>query len=172
VAPQVGIRDGISWNRHATGKFTTISTYKFITNTPHIRVSTGRIWKIGASPRVAVFIWLMLNDSLLAIDNLRRRGFQLTNISPLCWKDNETVQHLFYSCSYTTDVRSYVQAAMTGNSAPRITQTTIDFLLSRDQDKQQKQLEVTIIFTLWKERCRRIFDNKNQTIVETTREIF
>jgi zinc-binding in reverse transcriptase len=171
VAPHIGIKDSINWDRHAAGKFTTASAYKFITNTPHIRVSTGRLWKIGVSLRVAVFIWFMLNDSILTIDNLRRRGFQLTNICPLCWKDNETVQHLFYSCSYTTNIRSYIQATMLGSSAPSITQTTTDFLLSRDQDKRQKQLEVTIIFTLWKERYRRTFENKNQTIVEITREI-
>jgi hypothetical protein len=57
VAPHVGIKDGINWDRHAAGKFTTASAYKFITNTPHIRVSTGRLWKIGAFLRVAVFIW-------------------------------------------------------------------------------------------------------------------
>jgi zinc-binding in reverse transcriptase len=135
VTPQLGTRDAITWNRHATGKFITASAYKFITNTPHVRVSTGNIWKIGAPPRVTIFIWLMLNNRILTIDNLMRRRFQMTNICSLCWKDNETVQHLFFSCIYSTNVRSYVQAAVAGSSMPGITHPSRDSLLSRDQDR-------------------------------------
>jgi hypothetical protein len=73
-----------------------------------------------------------------------KREFQMPNICSLCWKDSESIQHLFYQCDYSTQVRSlYV--------------TSLTILTSKEHAKSHKQPEITIIFIMWRERFRRIF---------------
>lgn len=42
------------------------------------------LWKSKAPPRVLVFGWLMLQGSIMTMDNLQRRGMVVVNAYPLC----------------------------------------------------------------------------------------
>jgi hypothetical protein len=45
-------------------------------------------------------------------------------------------------------------------------------ILTEEQDMYWRQMELTTIFVIWRERCRRIFAETLQDIPETAREIF
>lgn len=70
--------------------------------------SINRIWKIKAPPRVKIFIWIMLRNKILTMDNLIKRGWQTPNRCILCKQAAESVQHLFATCPYVTRVRWHI----------------------------------------------------------------
>lgn len=62
--------------------------------------NTHNLCKLTAPPRTKVFAWLMFNNKLLIIDNLRKRGWAITNMCVMYRRDAESVTHIFNKCSY------------------------------------------------------------------------
>ena len=54
--------------------------------------------KTKMPPRVKVFMWLALRNSILTKDNLLRRGWKGDEKCPFCGH-KESINHLFLSCS-------------------------------------------------------------------------
>ena len=56
------------------------------------------MWKIKMPPRIKVFMWLALRNSILTKDNLLRRGWKGDDRCPFCGR-KENINHLFLSFS-------------------------------------------------------------------------
>jgi zinc-binding in reverse transcriptase len=153
--------------------FTTADTYKFLHESPHIQVQHGQLWKLKAPPRVQIFLWLATRNRILTIDNLVRTGWQLPNMCYLCRAHQESVQHIFHQCSFTTQVRDYMTSTLP-NQPPRyyVTGSTMDSLLMNQDSMEWKRVDATTIYVIWRERCRHIFAQKAQDIIQTAREIY
>ena len=63
-------------------------------------VSLAWIWKTTTPPRVQFFLWLCMHNSLLFGEVLGSRGLNLNPLSPLCLKENETIDHLLRTCEF------------------------------------------------------------------------
>ncbi|KAK4254594.1 hypothetical protein QN277_009952 [Acacia crassicarpa] len=63
--------------------------------------SWGAIWKLKVILRVQHFIWRILNNSIATNDLLSRRLRSRTSICPICDEFEESVEHLFFHCSWT-----------------------------------------------------------------------
>jgi hypothetical protein len=44
-------------------------------------------------------------------------------------------------------------------------------ILSKQQDKRWRQIEITTTFVIWRERCRRVFAEQEKDIISISREI-
>ena len=55
-------------------------------------------------PRINFFCWMTLHRSILIIDNLQKRGFQLANYCVLGLSMVQSIQHLLIQCPYALDV--------------------------------------------------------------------
>jgi ribonuclease HI len=62
------------------------------------------LWKLKAPPRCKLTLWLALNKFFLTWDNSLRRGWCGPNRCPLCKGNQESITHLFISCSYAEKV--------------------------------------------------------------------
>ncbi|CAN1332114.1 Putative ribonuclease H protein At1g65750 [Linum perenne] len=62
------------------------------------------IWSKGVPTKVQGFIWLSWHKKIATVDNLQRRGMQLTNRCALCCKDLESVDHIFLRCEFAATV--------------------------------------------------------------------
>ena len=76
VTIQQNVNDVVLWQWEKNKNFTVRSFYKGIEDFPMNMDSINRIWKIKAPPRVKIFIWLMLRNKILTMDNLIKRGWQ------------------------------------------------------------------------------------------------
>jgi zinc-binding in reverse transcriptase len=95
-------------SRNATGQLTSMLVYSFVHNTPHVQTKLYRLWEIKALHRVQVFMWLMLCNKLLTIDNLIARGWVITSICYLCRQHQESAMHIFTECVYARQLRAYI----------------------------------------------------------------
>jgi zinc-binding in reverse transcriptase len=167
--------DTVIWIRHSTGKFSSKSAYPFITGIPAVTTGAQHLWSIPAPPRVQIFIWLKTQNKILTFDNLIKRGWQMTNICYMCRSQEETVRHLFHECSFVIQFRSYIQGIMSFSMLMCQLFTSIEssqLVLSKQHDGKWRQLEMTTVFVLWRERCKRILRDESQNLVCLAREIF
>lgn len=63
------------------------------------------IWNIKSSPKTKLPLWKAVHDSLPVGDNLKLRNINPTAQCPFCG-ENETSAHLFFSCTFATQVWS------------------------------------------------------------------
>jgi zinc-binding in reverse transcriptase len=118
---------------------------------------------------------MMMRNKLLIIDNMIRRGWMMPNMCYLCRMHEETCQHIFNDCNFTRQLRDYITRVVSpikGTCHAFTLLTSTVEIIGSQYGLYWKQFEVTIIFTIWKERCRRIFDDNAKQIPAMTREIF
>jgi hypothetical protein len=63
-----------------------------------------RLVEVGFSTKIKLFIWLSSENKILTWDSLQKKGWQGPNRCPLCFKDVETVYHIFVSCRFCREV--------------------------------------------------------------------
>jgi hypothetical protein len=81
--------------------------YTAIINTIwHSNISGWRmhLWTWKLPLKIKLFNWLADENKIPTWDNLQRKGWTGPNICQLCYKDAETVQHLFTQCHFTRQV--------------------------------------------------------------------
>jgi zinc-binding in reverse transcriptase len=101
--------DIVVWTRHLTGNFSTRSAYWFIMWGRAVMIGIHNLWSISAPLRVQIFIWLKVQNKILTLDNLNKRGWQMSNICYMCRNHDETVKHLFHDCTLVIQLRNYIQ---------------------------------------------------------------
>lgn len=117
-----------------------------------------------------VFIWLMLNNKILTIDNLMKRGWNKVNRCILCKRRTKTVSHIFSDCQHTQRVR---QQAM--QLVQQIQGGDYRNVIIREQNQKQRQFQVTLCFLNWRERCMQIFREESKQpmiLTKTVKEKF
>ena len=59
------------------------------------------IWRLKTLPKIQHFIWRCLTRSVATNQELCRRKKAPTTLCPLCFKSDETIEHLFFHCPWT-----------------------------------------------------------------------
>jgi zinc-binding in reverse transcriptase len=132
-----------------------------------------KLWEIKIPLRVQVFLWLMLRNILLIIDNMIKRGWMIVSICYLC-RQLKTVHHIFHECSYVKRLRDSITDAipLTQQTCPVYKTTELaKLLITGNHDIFWKRMKATTVFIVWRERYRCIFAEKSQNVLDTTREI-
>jgi hypothetical protein len=93
--------DRLVWMHSAFGQFSSRSCYRaffmgFISFEPW-----KRLWKTWAPPKCKFFLWLAIRNKCWTADRLQMRGLQYPVCCPLCDQEQETVQHILCTCSFT-----------------------------------------------------------------------
>ena len=76
------------------GEYTVKANYRHLESDASEAISIGLIWNSCIPPKVSVFTWEVWWGKVLTMDQLKKRGFQLTSRCPLCKEDEETIDHL------------------------------------------------------------------------------
>jgi zinc-binding in reverse transcriptase len=151
--------DEVYWKGNSTGVLTAKSAYFTMKNGPRIKtikINIDEIWKLNVPPRFKVWAWMMLLNRILTTDNLKKKGWSLVSMCVMCRANEESVEHLFSSCSFTCFLFHTLSLLF-----------TIEFLTDlitaiSDTTTQNKTREIILIahFIIWRERCSRIFRNQ------------
>jgi hypothetical protein len=93
----------------------------------------------------------------------------------LCRNDLEMARHIYNECSFTQQLRQYITDVVPlekGGCRAFTKHASTDIIIQEDHDMYWRQLEAVTVFIIWKERCCRIFEEKEQLITDIVREIF
>jgi hypothetical protein len=98
------VEDDIVWKLTANGQYSTASAYKLqffgLIESSMYKV----VWKAWATPKAKHHAWLALQNRLWTADRLRKRDWENCGLCPLCKQTEETNNHLFVHCRYTTRI--------------------------------------------------------------------
>ena len=119
------------------------------------------MWKIKIPPRIKVFMWLALRDSILTKDNLLHMGWKGDDKCPFCGRE-ETVNHLFISCLVARLLWNILKCAFNLTDIP----DDLDLVMriwAKTFGKEERGLVLigisAICWTIWKLRNSVVFDN-------------
>nr|XP_020161727.1 uncharacterized protein LOC109747043 [Aegilops tauschii subsp. strangulata] len=99
-----GTEDSITWKLSASGCYTTSSTYNAQFSNRQITSFKSIIWKVWASGKIKMFLWLLHLDRLWCNDRLQRRGWENGYFCPMCMRSLETSVHLCWECPVALQV--------------------------------------------------------------------
>ena len=100
------IEDKIIWGADASGCFKVSSMFRTKEKGPH--TLWNKAWIKGLTPKINIFFWIFLQNKILTLDNLRKRGINVVNRCSLCKEGYEDRNHLFLSCTYSQKVWSFI----------------------------------------------------------------
>lgn len=157
-------KDVIEWTLTGNGVYTVKSYYRFLIQ-PVPNTHIIFCGKLKMPPRVKVFMWLVLRNSILTKDNLLCRGWTGDSKCSICGGE-ETVSQLFFHRSIAKLLWNIMKCAF---DMFDILDSVHDLFNSwvKKINKNDRGLVVvgisTIFWTLWKLRNRVVFYNNRVT---------
>ena len=124
-------------------------------------------WKVRAEGKVKFYFWLLLQNRNWTADRLRNRGWPHDDLCCLCHQELETANHLAIHCPFAKEVWNFftssnlvlIQLLCQSNSVGEWWSMMRRHPLS-DQQKKDISTTIYIFWHVWKERSRRIFQQK------------
>ena len=78
-------------------------------------------WVKGMTPKINIFFWILLQNKILTLDNLKKRGFFIVNRCVLCKNDEELVDHIMLHCPFSSMVWDKIWYIMSMDWVPHAT---------------------------------------------------
>lgn len=123
------------------------------------------LWQLEVPPKVKLFIWKALHNTLPSISNLVSRGMEIENQCPRCYEEKETVEHALFDCSCARDLWALCILEILSFETSSILLPSIWERLMADLSPSTVALAVMVCWALWNDRNRGIGGN---TVCETS----
>jgi hypothetical protein len=130
----------------------------------------AELWNTKVENKCKFFSWLILQNRLWTPDRILKYGGQPNTICPLCRTILESAVHMAITCTYSRTIWAELAAWLGVNLLPlphssyRRFKSWWSMLAAGNPDQQERlrrlQRMIAIIWHIWKERCRRVYNNK------------
>lgn len=154
--------DNFAWkvgDQTPVQKFPTAATWTFLFP-PGQQVSWHKqVWFAGHIPKHAFLTWVNVRHRLATRDRMRRWGLQVPASCVLCFTHNESREHLFFECSFSSVVWQHFTSAANLHPPPSF-EATLSWL-GRPSSNSHLVLIIRFIYqaskyAIWKERNSRL----------------
>lgn len=126
---------------------------------PHLE----RVWKAKVEGKVKFFVWLLLQNRNWTADRLAKRNLNCNPICCLCDQELECAAHLAVGCCYANEVWQFFVS--TNEALVRVSSQANSLRawwnkIPKNQRSKNSQLACYVVWHIWKERGRRVFEGK------------
>ncbi|XP_074304701.1 uncharacterized protein LOC141639489 [Silene latifolia] len=144
------------------GKFSIQHAYNALRTKYAVTECSQAIQKGFYLPKHRVILQLAAHNRLATVDHLISRGLPMVNRCSLCQRQSESTAHLFFACSYSTEVLLAIKQWVGINTS----KTSLLQLLSWTNKRKHKRhwriqwVQYSIaatVYSIWSERNLRIF---------------
>lgn len=163
--PKIDQDDSVLWVAHSSGSFSIKSAWEAIRVKHPSQNWYGVIWLGKHVPRWSFILWLAIQERLNTTDRLVSWGLNVDNGCKLCGSGNESHSHLFFECSYSTEIWQKIKSK-NGISSPACSlKEVMDWYVNHVKGKSFASLVLkcslaAVVYHIWLERNQRIFQNK------------
>jgi hypothetical protein len=163
--------DRMCWKGHSKDGFQVKNYYNILLPTAGLLGPWKRIWKTGAPPRVAFFVWAAALGHILNTDNLRRRHVIVLDWCYMCKESGESISHLLMHCSAAREVWLFIfnifsiQWVMPGGVLDLLS-CWGDSCHSVRIRKLWDMVLLCVFWCLWWERNPRSFEGTERNLIE------
>jgi len=178
---QQGIQDTITWRWTNDGNYSTRSAYRIQFRGSLLHFGTDLIWKAHVENRCKIFAWILVQDKILTAQNLQKRGWPHQQQCVMCNGPLETSLHLCLICPFAKAVwnqiltwENFTQIQQQQNANPTHIKSWWEDVAAKAPRAERRRLNGVAIYTfwnIWKERNRRIFDNRSETVPQVAARI-
>lgn len=154
------------WNNlNKAGKFSITQTYRLLQG-DHQGVTWKRLMcNNHDSPKSKFILWLALYNRLATTDRLSKWNIPCRVTWSLCDGDDESVQHLFFACSYSASIWSRVCQIIKIACSGDIFDHEYTKAIAKARGKSRQARLYTMCFTetiyaVWAQRNNKIFNGK------------
>jgi hypothetical protein len=157
--------DEVFWRWTSNGRFSVASAYSCQFKGAYTFFPAVNVWKAFTQPKCRFFLWLVLHNRALTADVMQKKNWPYDLFCSLCFCIHETAKHLLYKCNYTEALWRSV-----ANNLELPPYDPVDWVIyvSGSGDRAIRRRLGNLFFLwwhVWKERNRRIFDNKLHQLV-------
>ena len=146
-------------NRVASCSFSTADTWAALHPQGETVFWSQQVWFQGRIPKHAFITWVIARDRLGTRDRMRRWGLQVPSVCILCNSADESRQHLFFECRYSSEVWSFFCSRMNLNPLA-LFEDGLRWLRNPPSDEFVKLIVKLVyqaaLYGIWKERNTRI----------------
>ena len=168
LLPKRDRRDTMIWKLRKSGEFNVRSYDCALQDSPRIHFPWKIIWGAKAPRRISFFTWTTARGKILTCDNLMRRGHVLAGWCCLCKNHWETGDHLLLHCEFVAALWGFV-FSMFGIQWV-LPAKVLDMLsgwhnwFGRRSSVIWNLAPLCVMWSLWQERNRRIFEDKEKSV--------
>lgn len=142
-----------------TGQFSAGDTWRALHPISEVVFWHKVVWFSGRIPKHAFITWVAARDRMVTRDRLLRWGLVVPATCVLCSGHNESRQHLFFDCSFSTRVWTFFTSQL-HLSPPQGFENVLRWLLNPSRDKNvtliARLVFQAVVYLVWKERNSRI----------------
>ncbi|GKC39023.1 cytochrome P450 [Tanacetum coccineum] len=125
------------------------------------------IWYPQCNPRHAFIAWLAMHRRLATQDRIMVWCKTSNLLCPLCKKENDSHEHLFFKCTYSEDIWSNAKDKVGrrnwSNEWVKVASTIVkEGCNSRIKSVLDRMVFATVIYFIWNERNKRIFTQEQK----------
>jgi ribonuclease HI len=155
------------------GLYTTAPGYSAILGIPWVPPNPApwkALWNFPSIPKVDIFMWTLLHNSILTNDNLKRKGWEGPSHCPLCNQAEETTVHLLLNCDFSKEAWDLFLGSVSVNFPSSALELLSNWMSLSPFNLSKKNLLKTIwmwtpkflCWKLWLERNNRIFKEESR----------
>ncbi|OVA12431.1 Reverse transcriptase zinc-binding domain [Macleaya cordata] len=172
--------DQVRWSLSKDGEY---SVKSFFTNSMNANIASpvvdkiwAQIWRLKLIPKIHLFIWKCLSNSLPTNSRIRSVISSMNGNCPHCLHIEETLQHLLLDCPYAKAVwlsSPYAIAHQNSNQLTVVEWIKEWFLPNNPWPAYFPNSSiVTVILSwyIWKSRCKKVFDDDCPNPSQTSHE--
>ena len=150
------------WKHSDSGLYSATSAYKAqfhgMLSSPLEQV----IWKVCPPPKVKFFSWLSAQNRVWTTDRLAKHGRPNCGLCPLCWRKQETVDHLIFRRRFSVRlwamIKEWRQLESLDTSAWHHFESTKEWWIALSDSyvpnrKELASLTLLTSWAVWDERC-------------------
>ncbi|GFZ09693.1 hypothetical protein Acr_21g0002920 [Actinidia rufa] len=121
------------------------------------------VWHAAIIPRHSFILWLGLKDRLLTKNKLR--DYIEDQSCPLCSAQNETLNHLFFQCTFGKQIWANIKSWLGISQAMQSLKATVKWLIKEARGTgfpaKIKRIGIAcMVYSIWEARNKRIFEGK------------
>nr|TKR98083.1 hypothetical protein D5086_0000206310 [Populus alba] len=170
--PRPHLCDYYTWPAHSSGNFSIDSAWELLRDSRPLDSLYHLIWFQGHIPRQAFILWIASMERLHTMDRLTSFGIISSSTCVLCGMHNETHDHLFFQCTYSSTLWGNI-SAKTLIAWPSLTWNGL-LLWAGSTLRNNKEFShiiarlvlSTSVYFIWFERNNRIFNKVFKTAKE------
>lgn len=107
VLTQVYSSDQIMWDGYHASLISLGTIWNSIRSRGTTPLWAGLVWHSLSISKCSFIVWLAFKNRLLTKDRMIKFGINVNPICVLCGIEEETVQHIFFSCNFISTIYSF-----------------------------------------------------------------
>lgn len=164
-------KDILRWGYQPKGAYTTLEAHKIMCKDSDPQEPIWHnIWNSGSWPKICFFLWLVGQRRILTWDKIKKRSFHGPSICYNCRNHEENLHHLLDSCPLANQIWEKVsfkcqrRSRLGENITLSLSHWPQNPYKSEILNQLWKLIPGIVLWSIWKERNKCIFKNKQSNI--------